>query len=71
MREVANHETCNPDVAAVGFIIFIVPTSVADVWCGSNHNLAVVGRVGHGFLVTGHGGGKYRFTQGGASCAEA
>jgi len=55
----------------VGFVVFIVPAGVADLGGGGDNDLPMVGGVGHGFLVAGHGGGEHGFPKGGAGGAEA
>ena len=71
LREVADDEARNPDVVAVGLIVLVVPTGIANVRRCGNHNLAVVRRVRHGLLVAGHRRGEYGLAQGGAGGAKA
>ncbi len=46
------------DVDPRRLVVLVVPAGVADLRCGLHDDLAVVGRVGQGLLVTGHPGGE-------------
>ena len=69
--KVADNEASNPDAVSVGLVVLIIPTGIANVRRGGYHDLAVVGRVRHGFLVAGHRRGEYGLAQGGAGGAKA
>ena len=71
LGEVADNEASNPNTVAVGLIVLVIPPGIANMRRCGNHNLAVVGRVRHGFLVAGHRRGKYGLTQGGAGGTKA
>ncbi|CAB4624148.1 unannotated protein [freshwater metagenome] len=61
-RWFAHDITGNPNPAA--FFVGGVHARIADVRRGHHHDLAVVRRVGKGFLVPTHAGGKDCFTEG-------
>ena len=58
---VANDVACHPDSA--GLSVFAVDAGVTDVRRSLDYQLARVGGVGDGLLVTGHAGGEHRFTE--------
>ena len=69
-RQIADNKASCPNLVSAGLVVLIVPTGVADLWCGSHNQLAVVGRVRQGFLVARHSGGKNCLTQGCTGGAE-
>lgn len=59
----------NPDLARFG--VLAVDAGVPDVRRSLHHELAGVGGIGDGLLVTGHAGGEDRFAERGALGAVA
>jgi hypothetical protein len=47
-----------------GLVVLVVPAGVADVRCGHDDDLPVIGRVGEGLLVAGHPRGEDRLAEG-------
>ena len=69
-RRVAHSVAGHPDLVAAAFGVLVVPTGVADLRRGGDHDLAVVTGVGQGLLVAGHTGGEDRLAERLAGCAE-